>query len=267
MANATATLSTSASLISQSLMGNYVPLMLPTQCNSFPKAVTSTGATQAVVEENSRVTSLNPSASFPSYFSQASPLEGQAPTEKKNRPKRRRKPQKPGKTAKLNDRHFVVHNYHDHAADDPDENDLQEEEQGARRVGGSAASFPTKLHMMLDRVEADGLSSIVSWRPHGRCFIIHKPQEFVDFVLPRYLRQNKLTSFQRQLNLYGFARLTRGKDSGSYYHELFLRGKRFLSKKMLRTKIKGTKFKAASSPDQEPDFYSMVSHSTSGGMM
>jgi hypothetical protein len=42
-----------------------------------------------------------------------------------------------------------------------------------------------------------------------------------------------------------------------YYHELFLRGKPFLCKRMFRTKIKGTRFKAASSPDQEPDFYAM----------
>jgi hypothetical protein len=66
-----------------------------------------------------------------------------------------------------------------------------------------------------------------------------------------------LTSFQRQLNLYGFCRLTRGKDAGGYYHELFLRRKTFLCKKMSRTKVKGTRFKAASSPEQEPDFYTM----------
>lgn len=66
-----------------------------------------------------------------------------------------------------------------------------------------------------------------------------------------------MTSFQRQLNLYGFNRLTRGPDAGGYYHERFLRSKEFLCNKMIRTKVKGTRFKAASSPDQEPDFYSM----------
>jgi hypothetical protein len=52
--------------------------------------------------------------------------------------------------------------------------------------------------------------------------------------------------------------LTRGIDAGGYYHERFLRGKTFLCKQMTRTKVKGTRFKAASSPEQEPDFYTMV---------
>jgi len=86
--------------------------------------------------------------------------------------------------------------------------------------------------------------------------------------MPKYFRQTKLTSFQRQLNLYGFCRLTSGRDRGGYYHELFLRGRPFLCKRMMRTRIKGTGIKAASSPQTEPDFYAMppvknVSSSTS----
>jgi hypothetical protein len=92
---------------------------------------------------------------------------------------------------------------------------------------------------------------------------VHNPKEFVDHVMPHYFNQSKLTSFQRQLNLYGFQRLTKeGRDSGGYYHELFLRGKPFLCAQMTRTKVKGTGFKAASSPDSEPDFWHMPPVST-----
>ena len=111
---------------------------------------------------------------------------------------------------------------------------------------------------MLSSIEKDGNSHIVSLQPHGRCFVVHKPKEFVSLVMPTYFRQTKLTSFQRQLNLYGFCRLTSGRDRGGYYHELFLRGRPFLCKRMMRTRIKGTGIKAASSPQTEPDFYAMA---------
>eukprot|EP00934_Nitzschia_sp_Nitz4_P001601 Nitzschia sp. Nitz4//scaffold9_size221794//158959//159921//NITZ4_001368-RA/size221794-processed-gene-0.339-mRNA-1//-1//CDS//3329561067//1601//frame0 len=148
--------------------------------------------------------------------------------------------------------HIVVqHNYHDHASDNRAD---YQEEHPAR--GGVTTPFPIKLHEMLDAVIREGKEDIVSWQPHGRCFLVHKPKEFVE-LLPIHFKLSKIASFQRQLNLYGFQRLTRGRDRGGYYHELFLRDKVFLSHSIQRIKVKGTGVRARSNPDQEPDFWSM----------
>lgn len=61
----------------------------------------------------------------------------------------------------------------------------------------------------------------------------------------------------RQLNLWGFKRLTKGQDNGAYYHELFLRGKPLLAMRMRRQRIKGTGVKLSSDPSREPNFYSI----------
>lgn len=57
----------------------------------------------------------------------------------------------------------------------------------------------------------------------GRSFKISDVQLFCSDVLPRYFRHCKLTSFQRQLNLYGFQRVHVGPLGGSYHHPLFTR--------------------------------------------
>lgn len=48
-----------------------------------------------------------------------------------------------------------------------------------------------------------------------------------------------------------------GPDLGSYYHELFLRGKPSLATSLLRQKIKGCGHKTMKLLDKEPDFYAM----------
>lgn len=120
--------------------------------------------------------------------------------------------------------------------------------------GGVTTPFPVKLHQLL---EANQYPDIISWQPHGRCFILRKPQEFLTEVMTKYFKQTKLTSFQRQLNLYAFRRISSGVDKGAYYHELFLRGKSTLCTHIFRMRVKGTKIKSASCPEREPNFYQM----------
>jgi HSF-type DNA-binding len=118
-----------------------------------------------------------------------------------------------------------------------------------KKTGGVTQPFPEKLMDMLT-AEADN-QTVVGWLPHGRAFIVRKPKLFTGEIMPKYFRQSKLTSFQRQLNLYGFRRLTQGADAGAYYHELFLRGRPQLCMRMNRQKVKGTGHKQPADAQSE----------------
>lgn len=124
--------------------------------------------------------------------------------------------------------------------------------------GGIYDPFPLKFHRMLDQVRDEGQESVVSWLCHGRAFKIHKPKVFAATIMPRFFNQSKYTSFQRQLNLYGFSRCCRGRDAGAYHHPFFLRGKQPLAKNIVRTKIKGNGHKTMRLHEAEPDFHAMA---------
>ena len=128
-----------------------------------------------------------------------------------------------------------------------------------KKTGGVTKPFPEKLHEMLTTESLDQSNSavIVSWLSHGRAFIVRKPKQFTTQIMPKYFRQTKLTSFQRQLNLYGFRRITQGPDAGAYYHELFLKGRPQLCMRMVRQKVKGTGHKQPTDVTTEPNFYDM----------
>ncbi|GAX26205.1 hypothetical protein FisN_16Lh021 [Fistulifera solaris] len=124
--------------------------------------------------------------------------------------------------------------------------------------GGVVNPFPVKLFSMLETTREEGLHHIVSWQVHGRCFRIHKSDRFVTDVLPRFFKQSKLASFQRQLNLWGFQKVMNGPDRGGYFHELFLRGRPDLAPLMLR--VKGCAMEGVVVKDdhgtEDPNFYS-----------
>ena len=67
--------------------------------------------------------------------------------------------------------------YHDYA------NEREDPRQQQQQQHADNSAFPVKLHYMLSDMQADGLDHVVSWQPHGRCFIVHKPHVFADKIL------------------------------------------------------------------------------------
>jgi hypothetical protein len=117
----------------------------------------------------------------------------------------------------------------------PSAEDDEEEEEGAGN-DDATDTFPFKLYRMLADAEAENKEDIVSFLDHGRSFAIHKPREFVAEIMPRYFTTSRMSSFQRQLNLYGFRRITEGRDKGGYYHENFVKGKKSWCSRIKRKK-------------------------------
>ena len=91
---------------------------------------------------------------------------------------------------------------------------------------------------MLDDAEKKGFDNVVSWLPCGLGFKVHIPSQFTANIMPTYFNQTKYKSFQRQLNMYGFHRLVKGRDRGACTHPLFVKGKKELCNRMVRAKVK-----------------------------
>eukprot|EP01031_Cornospumella_fuschlensis_P034334 gene34334-41559_t len=100
----------------------------------------------------------------------------------------------------------------------------------------STLTFPQKLFILMEKEAGD----VIQWASHGLCIRIVDEDTFVDVLMPKYFKQTKLTSFQRQLNLYGFRRLTKGEDQGCYFHPKFQRRRRDLLSEIKRMPIKGS---------------------------
>lgn len=97
---------------------------------------------------------------------------------------------------------------------------------------GVPQQFPRRLYDMLnseakaaqeDNHHAKQHVVVISWSPSGKAFRIYNVKEFASTILPKYFRTTKFSSFQRNLNLYGFEKARRGADSDMYSHPSFQR--------------------------------------------
>ena len=66
----------------------------------------------------------------------------------------------------------------------------------------SKQAFPLKLYRMLERAERNGQDDIISFIDDGKAFAIHKPRAFETDIMPSYFNSHRMSSFQRQLNIY-----------------------------------------------------------------
>lgn len=127
----------------------------------------------------------------------------------------------------------------------PASKDEPEDEEAFFEASGSKERFPAKLYRMIFEMDKEGRSDVISFLPHGKAFAIHQEDVFIAEVLPRYFTNCQLPSFQKQLNLYGFHKITVGKDKGKlrYFHASFLKGKPSLTEKIQRRRVSAGKRK------------------------
>ena len=113
---------------------------------------------------------------------------------------------------------YVDHTYTDYASIAPAK--ILADYTEPTNTGGISQPFPQRLHALLSTPSLYD-PSVVGWQEHGRCFMIRKPKEFANTTMATHFKHGQFTSFQRQLNLYGFKRITTGRDKGAYYHGEF----------------------------------------------
>lgn len=117
--------------------------------------------------------------------------------------------------------------------------------------------FPWKLHLLLERCEyehqqklaaaaAEGSSPNrvpdmpISWLPTGKAFKVHDKERFVKEVMPSFFGTQSFKTFQRNLNLWGFTRVSKGPQKDVCSHPLFLKGFPAVCQSMKRIVLKGT---------------------------
>ena len=86
-------------------------------------------------------------------------------------------------------------------------------------TGLDSHDVPAFLLKLVDLLDSPNLQDYISWSKDGKSFIIYNPTSFSKHVLPMYFKHNKLASFIRQLNLYGFRKAVTVDSADHLFHE------------------------------------------------
>ncbi|KAL7556255.1 hypothetical protein ACA910_015716 [Epithemia clementina (nom. ined.)] len=120
---------------------------------------------------------------------------------------------------------------HSNKAKSKDKREVKEDVDALHR---SNKSFPQKMYFLLQEMSRQGKEHVVSFVDHGKAFMIHKPQLFETEIMPLFFASSRLASFQRQLNIYGFVRISDGPWRGAYKHPSFRQGEKQLVNQIKR---------------------------------
>mmetsp|Transcript_15118 Transcript_15118/g.17609 ORF Transcript_15118/g.17609 Transcript_15118/m.17609 type:complete len:296 (-) Transcript_15118:265-1152(-) len=109
---------------------------------------------------------------------------------------------------------------------------------------GVPQQFPRRLYTMLESESKNQEccnEMLIQWSDSGQAFRIVDIEFFSTLILPKYFRTSKFSSFQRNLNLYGFSKVRRGPDSDMYAHPSFLKGRPDLLSQLKKCRYGGDK--------------------------
>ncbi|KAH9490088.1 stress-responsive transcription factor hsf1 [Bulinus truncatus] len=101
-------------------------------------------------------------------------------------------------------------------------------------VENTAGNVPAFLIKLWTLVEDPSTDELIHWDASGTSFHVFDQQRFSREILPLYFKHNNIASFIRQLNMYGFRKVTHidqgglkiEKDDLQFQHLFFQRGER-----------------------------------------
>ncbi|KAK4725457.1 hypothetical protein R3W88_028236 [Solanum pinnatisectum] len=127
----------------------------------------------------------------------------------------------------------------------------------------STPPFLLKTYML---VEDPATDDVISWNSDGSAFIVRQPTEFARDLLPTLFKHSNFSSFVRQLNTYGFRKVTT--SQWEFSNDLFRKGEKDLlcdicRKKAWTNKQQPNKNNKKESEDEDQKSSSSTSNSSS----